>query len=160
MRSRAARVAGVATLVTSLCASGGATGAAFSGRELVVEDPGRPRVLHVERVVAGATFSVEYRHSSEGVAVRGAFRVEDDGSLTVVETAFGGFGPGLPELTPDDDWRIAGGMIVHRPYRRRLVDLRLRATAVSRPRLTMPSGRALDLAALAGNGSPVLVRVR
>ena len=160
MSSRALRGAAIAALAISVLAAGGARVGAVAALELIVEDPDRLRVLHRERVGPGTTFALEYRHSSEGVPVRGTFRVEGDGALAVVETSFGGFGPGLPELTPADDWRIDAGMIVHRPRHRRLVDLRLRATAVSRPRLTMPSGQQLDLPALAGEGAPVLIRAR
>lgn len=130
------------------------------GPELVVEDAGRTRVLHRERVVPGATFMLEYVHSSERVPVRGTFRVEDDRTLTVMETAFGGFGPGLPELTRDDDWRIAGGMIVHRPRETTLPELRLRVSPVARQQLTTPSGRQLDLATMVGEGGLLLVQVR
>jgi hypothetical protein len=80
--------------------------------------------------------------------------------LTVVESAFGGFGPGLPALTREDAWRIAGGMIVHWPLHRAMAELHLRVTAIARPRLTTPSGRELDLAALAGDRAPVRIRVR
>jgi hypothetical protein len=150
----------VLAVAGGLAASAGAAGGRFSSLELVVEHLGRSHVLHRERVAPGATFTLDYRHSSEGIPVRGTFRVEGDRTLTVVETASGGFGPGLPELTGDDDWRIAGGMIVHRPRRHTLGDLRLRAMAICRMRLTTPSGQELDLAALAGNRAPVLVRVR
>jgi hypothetical protein len=158
-----ARLAALVALAASLSVSGGrSTGAASSG-ELMVEDVRRSRLVHRERVAPGATFILEYRHSSEGVPVRGTFRVEGDGSLTVVRTAFAGFGPGLPELARGDDWEIAHGMIVHRPRpgaRQAVRDLRLRAMAVSRPRLTTPSGRCLDLAALAGDRALVLIGVR
>jgi hypothetical protein len=131
-----------------------------SGPYLVVEDLARGRVLHRERVWPGGVFTLEYVHTSERVPVRGTFRIDGNGALTVVETAFGGFGPGLPELVAGDDWRIAGGMIVHRPRPEALTEFRLRVSPVARQRLTMPAGQALDLAVLAAPGAPVLVRVR
>jgi hypothetical protein len=149
-----------AALAASLAAALGIAAGGFSPRQLVVEEGGRSRVLHRERVTPGATFTLDYRHSSEGVPVRGTFRVDIHGTVTPVETAFGGFGPGLPELTSGDDWRIADGLIVHRPPPRALADLRLRMTAISRPRLTMPSGRELDLIALAGRSAAVIIRVK
>lgn len=137
----------------------GAAAGAFGPPQFVVEDAARPRVLHRERVVAGATFSLEYVHSSERVPVRGTFRVEPDGSLAVVETAFAGFGPGLPELVPGDDWRIAHGRIVHRPRNTALSELRLRVSEIARQRLTTPSGTTIDLATRAGHGALVIIRI-
>lgn len=163
MIAHQARLATLAALLASLSVSGGRSTGAAMGRELVVEDVSGARIVHRERVAPGATFTLEYRHSSEGVPVRGVFRVESDGGLTVVATAFGGFGPGLPEPGRGDDWEIAGGMIVHRPRPgagHTMSDLRLRASAVSRPRLTTPSGQRVDLAAVAGDRAPILVRVR
>ena len=126
---------------------------------LLVEDAGRGVVLHREPVTAGATFVLSYVHSSEQVAVRGTFRVEPDGTLRVVETAFAGFGPGLPELRPGDDWRIEDGMIVHRPDVERLPDLTVRVLPLTRHRLRLPSARDLDLSSLGGSGGLVRVRV-
>ena len=137
-----------------------ASGWMARGPQLMVEDLGAARVLHRERVSPGAHFLLDYVHSSERVPVRGTFRVDGEGTLTVVETAFAGFGPGLPELRAGDDWRIEGGMIVHRPRGAGLSELRVRVMPVARQRLTTPSGRALDLAALTAPGAPVVVSVR
>jgi hypothetical protein len=138
----------------------GATSRRLAVLELLVKHPGPGPVLHREPVAPGATFALHYRHSSEGIPVRGAFRIDGEDTLTVVESAFGGFGPGLPALTREDAWRIAGGMIVHWPLHRAMAELHLRVTAIARPRLTTPSGRELDLAALAGDRAPVRIRVR
>jgi hypothetical protein len=145
--------------VLALALAGGDVARAAGEPRLVVEDARGARVLHGERVEAGVTFRLDYVHSSEGVAVRGTFRVESDGTLTVVETGFGGFGPGLPELGPGDDWRLDGGLIVLRPRDVALPELRVRVSAIARPQLTTPSGAVLDLAALAGHGTPVVVRI-
>jgi hypothetical protein len=126
---------------------------------LVVEDDARGRVLHCEAVTPGATFVLAYTHSSERVPVRGTFRVEPDGALRVVETAFAGFGPGLPELGPGDAWWVADGMIVHRPARHRLPDLRVRVVPLTRHHLVTPSGAALDLSHLMGAGGSLHVYV-
>jgi hypothetical protein len=126
---------------------------------LLVEDAGRGVVLHREPVVPGSTFVVSYVHSSELVAVRGTFTVEPDRTLRVVETAFAGFGPGLPALEPGDDWRIEDGMIVHRPSAERLPDLTVRVLPITRHRLRLPSARDLDLSALIHPGGLARVRV-
>ena len=141
----------VAALLAATTASGGDAGSR-PRVVLIVEDEARERIVHRERVAAGATFVVAYTHSSEHVPVRGTFRVEPDGALTVVETAFAGFGPGLPELRTGDAWWFADGMIVHRPPPQPLPALRLRVVPRTRHRLVMPSGAALDLSTLMGSG--------
>jgi len=126
---------------------------------LVVEDVRGGGVLAREPVRPGDVLLLAYVHSSEHVPVRGTFRIEPDGGLSVTETAFAGFGPGLPELGAGDAWRIEGGMIVHEPVGARLAELRVRVAPVTRHRLRLPSGRELDLSALLGTGGPVRVRV-
>lgn len=127
---------------------------------LAVEDAATARVLHREVVRAGSDLVLEYVHSSEHVRVRGVLRVGADGSLSVVETSFAGFGPGLPELVPGDEWRIEEGMIVHRPPPQPMDELRVRVAPRTRHRLHMPSGARLDLSALMGPGGTVVVHVR
>ncbi|HEU5321070.1 MAG TPA: DUF1850 domain-containing protein, partial [Methylomirabilota bacterium] len=87
-----------AGLLAAAAALGGGAG---RSPVLSVEAAGG-RALHREPVSEGAAFVLSYVHSSEHVPVRGTVRVEADGSLTVVETAFAGFGPGLPALTAGD----------------------------------------------------------
>jgi len=158
--SRRVRAVALALAVAGLAGSLGASLWASRGLHLVVEDLGGARILHRERAWPGGVFTFDYVHSSERVPVRGTFRIETDGALTVLETAFAGFGPGLPQLGPGDDWRIEGGMIVHRPRTEALPELRVRVAPVARQRLTTPSGLALDLSALTAPGASVLIRVR
>jgi hypothetical protein len=149
--------------LAAAAASAGAMAWARRASTLLVEDVGRARILHREPVAPGDLFVLDYVHSSERVPVRGTFRVGADGSLTVTETAFAGFGPGLPELSPGDDWRFEGGRIVHRSRpdaATALTEFRLRVSPVARQRLTTPAGQVLDLGALAGAGSPIRVLVR
>lgn len=156
-------------MLPRLCAAAGAvllvavavSGTARAGASLlVVEDLGREQVLHREPVAAGALFTLEYVHSSERVPVTGTFRVEPDGRLTVVETAFAGFGPGLPELGAGDDWRIERGMIVHRPAGVSLDALRLRVAPVAAQRLRTPAGAVLDVARMVPAGALLRIAVR
>ena len=153
MRRRIASVAAAALLAAATAPGGDA---APRHVLLVVEDDARGQIVHRETVAPGATFVLAYTHSSEHVPVRGTFRVEPEGALTVVETAFAGFGPGLPELRPGDAWWIADGMIVHRPPPQPLSGLRLRVAPRTRHRLVTPSGTALDLSALMGSGGGAL----
>ncbi len=134
---------------------------ALLGPVLIVQDVTRGRELLHECTTIGATFTLHYVHSSEHVPVRGVFRLEDDGSLSVVETAFAGFGPGLPALKPGDDWLVRDGMIVARNPMTRLGELRIRVLPITRHRLITPAGTELDLSALMGEtGGSVRVSVR
>jgi hypothetical protein len=126
---------------------------------LIVEDVTHQRVLHRERVTAGESLVLSYVHSSEHVPVRGTFVVEADGALLVKETAFAGFGPGLPEPKAGDAWRFEDGMIVVPSAGERFQDLRIRVAPLSRHRLGTPSGEDVDLSALMGDGGSVRIRV-
>ncbi len=126
---------------------------------LVVEDVGRARVLYRAPVVAGSAFVLSYVHSSEHVPVRGTFVVEADGTLTARETAFAGFGPGLPEPKAGDSWRIEDGMIVVPSKGLRLPDLLVHVVPITQHRLRLPSGEDLDLSTLMKEGGAVRIRV-
>jgi hypothetical protein len=129
--------------------------------DLVVEDVTHGRVLHRERVRAGDTFVLSYIHSSEHVPVRGVFRIGPDGALTVIETSFGGFGPGLPELRPGDDWTIRDGMIVARQPTPGLDELSVLVLPITRHRVVTPGGVSLDLSGLTGErGGAVRISAR
>jgi hypothetical protein len=147
--------------VTALAATvlaAGAVACSPVSRDLVVTDLGANRVLHRERVAPGARFTLAYVHSSEHVPVRGVFRIERDGTLTVVETAFAGFGPGLPALREGDRWHTADGMIVAESDTR-VDDLTVRVVPVTQHRLTTPAGHDLPLSRLVPAGTAIRVRV-
>jgi hypothetical protein len=118
--------------------------------ELVVEDVTTGRVLHHEPVRPLDTFTLAYVHSSEHVPVRGVFRIAADRTMRVIETAFGGFGPGLPALKPGDEWRIEDGMIVARVSEASMGELVVRIVPITRHRLMTPLGAELDLSTLMG----------
>ena len=126
---------------------------------LVVEDVTRLRVLHRAPVEPGGLFVLSYVHSSEHVPVRGTFVVEPDGALRVKETAFAGFGPGLPEPKAGDAWRREDGMIVVPAAGERLDELRVRVAPFTHHRLRTPSGEELDLSALMNDGGRVRIHV-
>jgi hypothetical protein len=79
--------------------------------------------------------------------------------LRLVETAFPSVGPGLPPLGPDGTWAIEDGLIVNRAPAPPLLELRLRAVPLTQHRLTLPSGRVLDLSTLVRPGDAVRVAV-
>ncbi len=76
------------------------------------------------------------------------------------ETAFAGFGPGLPALGPGDAWRYEAGMIVADGPADPLPELRLRLAPATRHRLLTPSGVEIDLTGLAPPGGAVRIVIR
>jgi hypothetical protein len=148
-------------LTAALCVAAGGLPQARADPALIllVEDLGDGRTVHREAVAPGAHFTLAYVHSSEHVPVRGTFRVETDGTLALTETAFAGFGPGLPSLGPGDAWRVEDGMFVLRPRGESLPELTVRVDALTRHHLIAPSGRALDLSALMRSGGAVRIRI-
>lgn len=128
-------------------------------RVLVVEEVGGGRVLHQEPVQPGDVVALAWVHSSENVPVRGVLVVEPGGGFRVTETAFAGPGPGLPAPGPGDAWRYRDGMIVAVDGRV-VEDVRLRISRVARQRLTLPSGREVDLSAVVPEGAAVRIAVR
>jgi len=126
---------------------------------LFVEDVTRQRVLHRAPVEPGSLFVLSYVHSSEHVPVRGTFVVEPDGALRVKETAFAGFGPGLPQPKAGDAWRLEDGMIVVPAAGERFPELRIRVAPFTHHRLRTPSGEELDLSALMLEGGALIIRL-
>ena len=126
---------------------------------LTVTDVSRGRVVAEEHVEPGALLRMAYIHSTEGRPVRATLRVEGDRTLRLVETTFPSVGPGLPPLGADGTWAIEDGQIVNRAESAPLPELRLRTVPLTQHRLTLPSGRVLDLGALVAPGDAVRVAV-
>jgi hypothetical protein len=122
---------------------------------LTATDLDRGRVLARERVEPGALISLAYVHSTEGRPVRATFRVEGDHALRLVETVFPSVGPGLPPLGAEGTWAIENGLIVNRAPSAPVPELRLRAVPLTQHRLTLPSGRVLDLDVPDARGSAI-----
>ena len=139
--------------MVAIVASGSTGCLAARGPWLLVEDVTHARVLYRARLAPGSRFVLSYVHSSEHVPVRGTFAVEADGALVVTETAFAGFGPGLPEPRAGDAWRFEDGMIVVPAAGERLPELRVRVAPFTEHHLRTPSGEDVDLSALTGSGS-------
>jgi hypothetical protein len=126
---------------------------------LVVEDVAHARVLDRQPIAPGAVLVLSYVHSSEHVPVRGTFVVAHRGGLLARETAYAGFGPGLPEPTAGEAWRREGDMIVVPARGERLSELRVRVAPFTRHRLRLPSGAEIDLSAAMGDGGAVRISV-
>jgi hypothetical protein len=159
-RSRRLPVRGGAALGLALLVAACAAAPPAEGHlALTVTDVARGRVLARERVEPGAWVHLTYVHSTEGRPVRATFRVEGDRTLRLVETAFPSVGPGLPALGAEGTWTVADGLIVARGESAPMAELRLRAVPLTRHRLTLPSGRTLDLSGLVEAGDPIRVAV-
>ena len=146
-------------LAAAIVTVGTAGDLAARGALLVVEDATRGRVLHRDAAAPGSVLVLSYVHSSEHVPVRGTFVIAADGALVVKETAFAGFGPGLPEPRAGDAWRMENGMIVVPAGGERLSELRVRVAPFTRHHLRTPSGDDVDLSALMNGGGSVSIRV-
>ncbi|MBI2459923.1 MAG: DUF1850 domain-containing protein [Candidatus Rokubacteria bacterium] len=124
---------------------------------LTVTEAGSGALLRLP-VRADETFTLSYIHSVERVPVTGTFAIGRDGRLEVLETAFGSFGPGLPEPRPGEDYELRGGMIHYRPGGQALEVLSFFVHPFTDHRLTV-GGRTLELSRLLPPGSRVVVRV-
>ena len=125
---------------------------------LTVTEAGSGRALLRLSVRADDPFTLSYIHSVERVPVTGTFAIGRDGRLEVLETAFGSFGPGLPEPRPGEDYELRGGMIHYRPGGQALEALSFFVHPFTDHRLTV-GGRTLELSRLLPPGSRVVVRV-
>jgi hypothetical protein len=158
-RGWSVRVVGVALVALAIVTPGTAGSLSTPTPLLVVEDVTQGRVLYRERVAAGNPLVLAYVHSSEQVPVRGTFVVDAGGALVAKETAFAGFGPGLPEPRAGDAWRFENGMIVVPAAGERFPELAVRVAPFTRHRLRTPAGRDLDLSALMDRGGLVRISV-
>lgn len=129
-----------------------------SSRVLVVTDVKAGRDLLRARVSPGDEFTLEYVHSVERVAVSGTFAVSPGWQILVRETAFGSFGPGLPELTKGDSYQVQGGMIRQSDVNRVLPELAFRVHPFTHHRLTA-KGKTLELSRQVAEGGLVRVTI-
>ena len=79
--------------------------------ELLVFDVKANRTLLRATVRPGDRFTLSYLHSVAKSRVTGAFEVTPAYEISVRETTFGSFGPGLPDVRPGDDYEVRGGLI-------------------------------------------------
>ena len=79
--------------------------------ELLVFDAKANRTLLRATVHPGDRFTLSYLHSVAKSRVTGTFEVTPAYEISVRETAFGSFGPGLPDVRPGDDYQVKDGLI-------------------------------------------------
>lgn len=130
-----------------------------AGGELVVEDLRAKRVLLRTRVRPGERFELSYLHSVTGSRVSGTFEVTLLYAISVRETAFRSFGPGLPDVRPGDDYEVKGGVIKQTNLNQTLPALSFFVHPFTEHRLEI-RGRTLDLSAAAAAGSRITIGVR
>ena len=129
----------------------------FDRAELVVTDSRANRVLLRMPVRPGETLS--YLHSVAKSRVRGTFEVTPAYEMSVRETTFGSFGPGLPEVRVGDDFEVKEGVIRLKNLNQPLPSLSFFVHPYTEHRLDV-RGRTLDLSQAVAPGGRVSISVR
>lgn len=119
---------------------------------------GAGRVVLLQRVSPGDTFSLSFVHSVEKSNVTDFFRIDGDYRIILYQTEFGSLNTGLPAV-------VSKGEVFERTERgfrlsglaRVLPEIRLQVSAAWGGTLTM-DGREVSLPALAGDG-PVRISI-
>lgn len=129
------------------------------GAELVVFDAKADRVLLRTPVRPGDSFTLSYLHSVAKSRVSGIFEVTPEYMIGVKETAFGSFGPGLPDVKVGDDYEVKGGVIRLKNLGQTFPELSFFVHPYTEHRLEI-GGRALDLSKEVEAGGRVSITVR
>ncbi len=126
--------------------------------EVVVIDWKANRVLLRARVHPGDRFTLSYVHSVSKSRVTGTFEVTPEYEISVRETTFGSFGPGLPDVRPGDDYEVKGGLI-RLKVNQTIPGLLFAVYPYTEHRLEI-GGRTLDLSKEVGGGGRVAITLR
>jgi hypothetical protein len=126
--------------------------------ELLVVDSKANRVLLRTPVRPGDSFTLSYLHSVAKSRVTGTFEVTRDYEISVKETTFGSFGPGLPDVRPGDDYEVKGGVIRLKNLSQTFPELSFFVHPYTEHRLEI-RGRALDVSREVAAGTRVRVSV-
>ena len=130
----------------------------FDRPELVVIDSKANRVLLRTPVRPGDRFTLSYLHSVAKSRVSGTFEITRDYTISVKETAFGSFGPGLPDVRVGDDYEVKEGVIRLKNLSQTLLELSFFVHPYTEHRLDV-RGRTLDLSGVVTAGSRISIRV-
>jgi len=130
----------------------------FDRPELVVIDSKANRVLLRTPVRPGDRFTLSYLHSVAKSRVSGIFEITRDYTISVKETAFGSFGPGLPDVRVGDDYEVKEGVIRLKNLSQTLPELTFFVHPYTEHRLEI-RGRALDVSREVAAGTRVRVSV-
>ena len=131
----------------------------FDRPELVVIDSKANRVLLRTPVRPGDRFTLSYLHSVAKSRVSGIFEITRDYTISVKETAFGSFGPGLPDVRVGDDYEVKGGVIRLKNLSQTLPELSFFVHPYTEHQLVV-LGQTLDLSKEVEPGSRVSIAVR
>ena len=126
--------------------------------EILVFDAKANRTLLRNWVQPGDRFTLSYLHSVSKSRVSGTFEVTAAYEISVRETIFGSFGPGLPDVRPGDDYEVKGGLI-RLKVNQTIAGLFFAVYPYTEHRLEV-AGRALDLSKEVGAGGRVAITVR
>ncbi len=127
--------------------------------ELLVVDSKANRVLLRTPVRPGDSFTLSYLHSVAKSRVSGIFEVTPAYEISVRETTFGSFGPGLPDVRPGDDYEVKGGVIRLKSLSQTFPELSFFVHPYTEHRLEIV-GRTLDLSKEVEAGGRVAITVR
>lgn len=128
----------------------------FDQAELVVSEARGNRVLLRTPVRPGDRFTLSYLHSVAKSRVSGTFEVTPAYAIAVRETAFGSFGPGLPDPRPGDDYEVREGVIRLKNLKQTLPELSFFVHPYTEHEIEI-RGRRLDVSGAVVAGS--LVRI-
>ena len=131
----------------------------FDQAQLVVVDAKTNRVLLRTPVRVGDRFTLSYLHSVAKSRVSGTFEVTPAYTIGVKETAFGSFGPGLPDVRVGDDYEVKGGVIRLKNLTQTLPELSFFVHPYTEHRLEI-AGQMLDLSKALEAGARVSITVR
>jgi len=127
--------------------------------ELLVFDAKANRALLRTPVRPGDSFTLSYLHSVAKSRVTGAFEVTTAYEISVRETTFGSFGPGLPDVRPGDDYEVKDGVIRLKNLSQTFPELSFFVHPYTEHRLEI-GGRTLDLSKEVEAGGRVAITVR
>lgn len=131
----------------------------FDQAELVVSEARGNRVLLRTPVRPGDRFTLSYLHSVAKSRVSGTFEVTPAYAIAVRETAFGSFGPGLPDPRPGDDYEVREGVIRLKNLKQTLPELSFFVHPYTEHQLEI-GGQTLDLSKVVPAGTRIMVSVR
>jgi len=124
----------------------------------VRESGGAGRIVWLQRVSPGDTFTLSFVHSVEKSEVTDYFRIDDGYRIILYQTEFGSLNTGLPAVVSEGELfeRTDRGFRLSN-LRRDLPEILLQVSAAYGGTLTM-RGREVSLPALAGDG-PVTISI-
>ena len=140
-----------------LISAGRAGGARFELRIVGSAEKGE-KVLYSVSTEPGRTFTIRFTHSLDKCPVVEYFRIEGDGTVTLMEHVYGWFGAGL-EFNPETGFRDMKDHMVHiKDIGRNLADIPIRVGWMSGFRLEYEN-QVIPLNSLAPPGRLLIIKI-